>query len=155
MLIWLPSLKIGAFGLLITPVAALPGWAESRPVHSYGQRMEALFIRRDVNGDGRLETGEVKGDPYLERRLQRRDSRGFLLLEDLRPSTPHPSGRRLQQRFRQADRNGDGQLDRGECRSLPWLNRNFTSFDLDANGGLTLEELWIVQRSLAPRAPAP
>ena len=83
MLIWLPSLKIGAFGLLITPVAALPGWAESRPVHSYGQRMEALFIRRDVNGDGRLETGEVKGDPYLERRLQRRDSRGFLQLEDL------------------------------------------------------------------------
>ena len=155
MVIPLPSLRVGAFGLLMTPLTVLPGWAESRPVHTYGQRMEALFIRMDVNGDGRLETGEVKGDPYLERRLQRRDSRGFLLLEDLRPSTPHPSGRRLQQRFRQADRNGDGQLDRSECRALPWLNRNFTSFDLDADGGLTLEELWIVQRSLAPRAPNP
>jgi len=31
------------------------------------------------------------------------------------------------------------------------LSRNFVSFDLDSDGGLTLEELWTVQRSLAPR----
>ena len=113
--------------------------------------MEALFIRMDVNGDGRLESDEVRGRPYFERRLQRPDSRGYLLLKDLRPVTPHPSGRRLQKRFRQADRNGDGRIDRRECQSLPWLSRNFVSFDLDSDGGLTLEELWTVQRSLAPR----
>lgn len=150
-----PSLLIGASGLLIIPLTAVPVWSEARPVVNYGKRMEALFVRMDVNGDGRLESGEVKGVTYLERRLRRQDSRGFLRLDDLRPSTTHPSGLRLQQRFRQADRNDDGQLNRAECRSLPWLNRNFVSFDLDGNGGLTLEELWTVQRALAPRAPAP
>ena len=101
-----PSLWVRAFGLLTTAFTAVPAWSEPSPVHAYGQRMEALFVRMDVNGDGRLESGEVKGVTYLERRLERRDSRGFLLLDDLRPATPHPSGRRLQQRFRQADRNG-------------------------------------------------
>ena len=125
--------------------------ANPQNVQIYGRRMEALFIRMDVNRDGRLESGEVRGRPYFERRLQRPDSRGYLLLKDLRPLSPHPSGQRLQKRFNQADRNGDGRIDRHECQSLPWLSRNFVSFDLDADGGLTLEELWTVQRSLAPR----
>ncbi len=125
--------------------------ASPRHVQIYGRRMETLFLQMDVNGDGRLESGEVRGQRYFERRLQRPDSRGYLLLKDLRPMTPHPSGQRLQKRFHQADRNGDGRIDRHECQSLPWLSRNFVSFDLDADGGLTLEELWTVQRSLAPR----
>ena len=125
--------------------------ADPRPVEISGQRMEAMFVRLDVNGDGRLESDEVQGQPYLERRLQRRDSRGFLLLDDLKARSTHPSGARLQQRFHQADRNGDGRIDRYECQALPWLSRNFTSFDLDGDGGLTLTELWTVQRSLAPR----
>ena len=128
-----------------------PVLASPHHVQIYSRRMEALFIRMDVNGDGRLESGEVRGRPYFERRLQRPDSRGYLLLKDLRALSPHPSGQRLQKRFNQADRNGDGRIDRRECQSLPWLSRNFVSFDLDADGGLTLEELWTVQRSLAPR----
>lgn len=139
---------IGIESLLLSSTAVL---ADPRPVQIYGQRMEAMFVRLDVNGDGRLESGEVQGQPYLERRLQRRDSRGFLLLEDLKPRSTHPSGARLQHRFHQADRNGDGRIDRHECQALPWLSRNFTSFDLDGDGALTLSELWTVQRSLAPR----
>lgn len=140
---------IGVQGLLLLPLASAQ--ANPQPVQVYGRRMEALFVRMDVNGDGRLESREVQGQPYLERRLQRPDSRGYLLIEDLSPRSPHPSGQRLQQRFRQADRNGDGRIDRRECRSLPWLSRNFISFDLNGDGGLTLGELWTVQRSLAPR----
>ena len=141
---------IGLIGIggLMSSVAVL---ADPRPVEIYGQRMEAMFVRLDANGDGRLESDEVQGQPYFERRLQRRDSRGFLLLDDLKARSTHPSGARLQQRFHQADRNGDGRIDRYECQALPWLSRNFTSFDLDGDGGLTLTELWTVQRSLAPR----
>ena len=150
---WSPSRwsAIGLIGMqgLVWPSGAV--LADPQPVQIYGQRMEAMFVRLDVNGDGRLESGEVQGQPYLERRLQRRDSRGFLLLEDLKPRSTHPSGARLQQRFRQADRNGDGRIDRYECQALPWLSRNFTSFDLNGDGALTLAELWTVQRSLAPR----
>ena len=126
--------------------------AEANPVHHYGIRMEALFVRMDSNRDGRLERKEVSGQPYLERRLQRNPTRKYLLIEDIRPSATHPSGLRLQRRFQQADRNFDGQLDRKEVASLPWLQRNFESLDRNGDGGLTLDELWMMQRSLAPRS---
>ena len=124
----------------------------ANPVRHYGNRMEALFVRMDANQDGRLERREVSGQPYLERRLQRQPTRNYLLIEDIRPSASHPSGLRLQRRFQQADRNFDGQLDRKEVASLPWLQRNFESLDRNGDGGLTLNELWMMQRSLAPRS---
>ena len=120
-------------------------------VNAYGRRMEALFVRMDLNRDGRLDRSEVQGQPYLEQRVLRQDSRGFLLLEDLRVPSNQPSGLRLQKRFQQADRNGDGRLDRGEVRQLPWLARNFQSLDLNHDGALTLAELWTLQKALAPR----
>lgn len=125
---------------------------QANPVRHYGTRMEALFVRMDSNRDGRLERKEVSGQPYLERRLQRHPTRNYLLIEDIRPSVTHPSGLRLQRRFQQADRNFDGQLDRKEVASLPWLQRNFESLDRNGDGGLTLNELWMMQRSLAPRS---
>ena len=124
---------------------------QANPVRHYGTRMEALFVRMDSNRDGRLEIKEVSGQLYLERRLQRHPSRNYLLIEDIRPAASHPSGLRLQRRFQQADRNLDGQLDRREVASLPWLQRNFESLDRNGDGGLTLNELWMMQRSLAPR----
>ena len=150
---WLrsPLTAVGLIGIESLLLSSANVLAAPQPVQIYGQRMEAMFIRLDVNRDGRLEFTEVQGRPYLERRLRRSDSRGFLLLDDLKPKSTHPSGARLQQRFHQADRNGDGRIDRRECQALPWLSRNFTSFDLDGDGALTLGELWTVQRSLAPR----
>jgi len=139
---------LGAMGLdLLLPVHPL----HANPVRHYGNRMEALFVRMDSNRDGRLEQKEVHGQPYFERRLQRNPTRNYLLMEDIKPSTKHPSGLRLQRRFQLADRNFDGKLDRREVSSLPWLQRNFESLDRNSDGGLTLNELWMMQRSLAPR----
>ena len=137
-----------AVGLALYPTAVS---AAPDGVRAYGRRMEALFVRMDVNRDGRLELHEVRGQPYLERRVLRQDSRGFLLIEDLRGPTGSPTGQRLQQRFRQADRDGDGRLDRQEAQRLPWMARNFQSLDLNQDGALTLAELWMLQRALAPR----
>ncbi len=124
---------------------------QANPVQHYGNRMEALFIRMDSNGDGRLEGKEVRGQPYLERRLQRNQPRRYLLIEDIKPSARHQSGLRLQRRFQEADLNLDGRLDRKEVSSLPWLQRNFSSLDRNSDGSLTMNELWMMQRSLAPR----
>jgi hypothetical protein len=137
-----------AVGLALCPTAVS---AAPDGVRAYGRRIEALFVRMDANRDGRLELHEVRGQPYLERRVLRRDSPGFLRMEDLRGPAGAPSGQRLQRRFRQADRNGDGRLDREEVRRLPWLARHFQSLDLNQDGGLTLAELWLLQRALAPR----
>ncbi|EAQ67938.1 hypothetical protein [Synechococcus sp. RS9917] len=86
-----------AVGLALCPTAAS---AAPDGVRAYGRRMEALFVRMDANRDGRLDLHEVRGHPYLERRLLRRDSPGFLRMEHLRGPASAPSGQRLQRRFR-------------------------------------------------------
>ena len=59
---------------------------QANPVRHYGTRMEALFVRMDANRDGRLESREVTGQPYLERRLQRHPTRKYLLIEAKLPN---------------------------------------------------------------------
>ncbi|MEC9452000.1 MAG: EF-hand domain-containing protein [Cyanobacteriota bacterium] len=126
--------------------------AEALPdgIEYYGQRMEAMFLRLDLNGDGRLDASEVGEKTYLIRRLNRKSSRGYLVLEDLRPPGTHPNGKRLQQRFKQADIDGNGKLNRDEAQSIRWLANNFSRLDLNNDSDITMEELWMLQRSLAP-----
>ncbi|KZR69371.1 EF hand [Prochlorococcus marinus str. MIT 1313] len=126
--------------------------AEALPdgIEYYGQRMEAMFLRLDLNGDGRLDASEVGEKTYLIRRLNRNNSRGYLVLEDLRPPGTHPNGKRLQRRFKQADIDGNGKLNRDEAQSIRWLANNFNKLDLNNDRDITMEELWMLQRSLAP-----
>ena len=61
----------------------------------YNQRMEALFQRLDVDGDGRLDRQEIKGQPALQRRLRRQGKRSYLRLNDLRGESTPLRGQRL------------------------------------------------------------
>ncbi len=130
--------------------------AEAVPdgIEYYGQRMEAMFLRLDLNGDGRLDASEVGEKTYLIRRLNRKNSRGYLVLEDLRPPGTHPNGKRLQRRFKQADIDGNGKLNRDEAQSIRWLANNFNKLDINNDSDITMEELWLLQRSLAPHPHA-
>jgi hypothetical protein len=112
--------------------------------------METLFIRLDVNSDGRLDASEVQGRRGLSRRLKRQNNRSYLLLEDLRLRDSSPSGPRLKQHFSQADSDRNRGLDRQEAKRIPWISRNFNVLDRDRDGTVTLQELWNHQRSLAP-----
>ena len=130
------------------PVIAGPG---PQTMRTYNNRMQALFVRLDVNGDGRLDAGELRGHRALRRRLRRQKNRSYLLIEDFRPNaTGQPSGRRLSKRFRKADRNRDRKLSRVEAQAIPWLGRQFDGIDRNRDGNITLDELWALQRSLAP-----
>ena len=156
-LCWPKSLQSKVFRLitagLISAGALLNQTAaEALPdgIEYYGQRMEAMFLRLDLNGDGRLDASEVGEKTYLIRRLNRKNSRGYLVLEDLRPPGTHPNGKRLQRRFKQADIDGNGKLNRDEAQSIRWLANNFNKLDLNNDRDITMEELWMLQRSLAP-----
>ena len=156
-LCWPKSLQSKVFRLitagLISAGALLNQTAaEALPdgIKYYGQRMEAMFLRLDLNGDGRLDASEVGEKTYLIRRLNRKNSRGYLVLEDLRPPGTHPNGKRLQRRFKQADIDGNGKLNRDEAQSIRWLANNFNKLDLNNDSDITMEELWMLQRSLAP-----
>ena len=145
---------LGPLALLLSPLAlqAAPG---HKTMRVYSARMETLFIRLDVNRDGRLDASEVQGRRALSRRLKRQNNRSYLLLEDLRPQGGAPSGPRLRHHFSQADRDRDHRLDRREARRIPWISRNFNVLDGDRDGTVTLQELWDHQRSLAPRQRRP
>ena len=140
--------------LVVSPLAthAAPG---NKTMRVYNARMETLFIRLDVNRDGRLDASEVQGRRALSRRLKRQNHRPYLLLEDLRPQGSSPSGPRLKHHFSQADRDNNRRLDRREAKRIPWISRNFNALDRDRDGSVTLQELWNHQRSLAPRQRRP
>ena len=145
---------LGPLALALSPLAlqAAPG---NKTMRVYSARMETLFIRLDVNSDGRLDASEVQGRRGLSRLLKRQNHRSYLLLEDLRLQDSSPSGPRLKQHFRKADRDGNRRLDRQEARRIPWISRNFNALDGDRDGTVTLQELWNHQRSLAPRQRRP
>ena len=145
---------LGPLALVLSPMAlqAAPG---DKTMRVYSTRMETLFIRLDVNRDGRLDASEVKGRRALRRVLKRQNNRSYLLLEDLRLQDSSPSGPRLKQHFSQADRDRNRGLDRREAQRIPWISRNFNVLDRDRDGTVTLQELWNHQRSLAPRQRRP
>ena len=140
---------LGPLALALSSVAlqAAPG---DKTMRVYSTRIETLFIRLDVNRDGRLDASEVQGRRALSRVLKRQTNRSYLLLEDLRLQGSSPSGPRLKHHFRKADSDRNLRLDRQEAKRIPWISRNFNALDGDRDGTVTLKELWKHQRSLAP-----
>ena len=140
---------LGPFALALSSMALQAAPAD-KTMRVYSTRMEILFIRLDVNGDGRLDASEVQGRRALSRVLKRQNNRSYLLLEDLRLQDSTPSGPRLKRHFKKADRDQNRRLDRKEAKRIPWISRNFKALDGDRDGTVTLQELWNHQRSLAP-----
>ncbi len=93
---------LGPLAFVVSPLALQAG-PGNKTMRVYSARMETLFIRLDVNSDGRLDASEVQGRRGLSRRLKRQNNRSYLLLEDLRLRDSSPSGPRLKQHFSQAD----------------------------------------------------
>ena len=141
---------LGPLALALSSMALRAAPAD-KTMHVYSSRMESLFIRLDVNGDGRLDASEVQGRRALSRVLKRQNNRSYLLLEDLRLQDSTPNGPRLKRHFKKADRDQNRRLDRKEAKRIPWISRNFKALDGDRDGTVTLQELWNHQRSLAPR----
>ena len=137
---------------LAPSAAAAPG---SPSMRVYNQRMEALFQRLDVDGDGRLDRQEIKGQPALQRLLRRQGKRLYLRLNDLRGESTPLRGQRLARRFRLADANGDQRLSRREARAMPWVARHFAVLDRNQDGVLRLEELLALQNALSPSQRRP
>ena len=131
-------------------VLATPALSNGQTMRVYNTRMETLFMRLDLNRDGRLDARELAGRRALTRRLKRQKNRSYLLIDDLRSPGDAPSGQRLQKHFRRADQDGDRRLDRQEAKRIPWISRHFKTLDLNGDGGVTLSELWSRQQSLAP-----
>ena len=132
-----------AFALALSLGVAPAGRAQTAAEQqSYQQRLQQLFQRLDRNADQRLQRQEVQGHTYLERHFDRLDSRqrGYLTPDDLTPAQAQ-RGERAARFFSQADRNGDGRIDRREAESYSWLRQHFSSADRNGDGSVDRQEL--------------
>jgi hypothetical protein len=130
----------GTLTLAISLGLSSAAWAQTTAEQqSYQQRMRLLFERLDRNNDQRLQRQEVQGQPYLERHFERLDSRkrGYLGPDDLTPTQTS----RAKRFFEQADRNGDGGIDRREAEAYSWLQRHFGQADRNGDGRVDRQEL--------------
>jgi hypothetical protein len=133
----------GHLVLAISLGLSSPAWAQTTAEQqTYQQRMRLLFERLDRNNDQRLQRQEVQGQPYLERHFERLDSRkrGYLAPDDLTPAQS-TRGERATRFFEQADRNGDGGIDRREAEVYTWLQRHFGQADRNSDGRVDRQEL--------------
>lgn len=109
-------------------------------------------MRADSDGDGRVSRAEAaaasserSGDWFDKVDL---DKDGYVTQEELKQARQTRHGHRedmkarMDERFKEADANGDGQLSLDEAQAkMPRLAERFTTLDADKNGMLSKDEL--------------
>ena len=89
------------------------------------ERSSEWFDKLDLNKDGYVTSDEMK---------QARETRGDNMRAGMK--------QKMEERFKEADTNGDGQLSLDEVQAkMPRLADRFTTLDTDKNGQLSKEEL--------------
>ena len=106
-------------------------------------------MRADADHDGRVSRAEFtassteRSNDWFDKLDLNKD--GYISQEEMRQAreTRHGNMRdKMDQRFKEADTNGDGQLSLDEVQAkMPRLAARFTDLDADKNGQLSTEEL--------------
>jgi hypothetical protein len=121
------------------------------------------LMRADTNGDGKVSKAEMDaahdkkaGDWFAKMDT---DHDGYLTQDEIqkaRDTRQHRRGdgkARMEERFKEIDANGDGQLSLDETQAKsPRLAERFSTLDTDQNGMLSKEEL---KRGGPPGRPQP
>jgi Ca2+-binding EF-hand superfamily protein len=112
----------------------------------HGARMEAHFKAADKDNDGSLTREEAKAMPRVSKKFDAidADKSGTVSLAEIQAAKKKmgkEAHKRGAERFKAADKNGDGMLDREEAKSMPKVAKNFDAIDADKNSTVTAKEI--------------
>ncbi|HEV8646458.1 MAG TPA: calcium sensor EFh [Burkholderiales bacterium] len=115
-------------------------------VEGHGSRMEAHFKAADKNNDGSLTREEAKAIPRVAKTFDTIDAdmSGTVTLAEIQvamKTMAKEMHERGVERFKAADRNGDGMLDREEAKAMSRVAHNFDAIDADKSGTVTGKEI--------------
>ena len=135
---------VGAAALLTPYLAAS---AEER-----GTRMQAQFRNADKDHDGSLTREEAKAMPRVAKNFDAidADKSGTVTLTEVQATMKKMAKemhKRGEERFKAADGNGDGMLDREEAKAMPRVAQNFDAIDADKSGTVTAKEIHVYMRA--------
>jgi len=124
---------------LLTPYLAAS--AEER-----GARMEGHFKMADTDNDGSLTREEAKAMPRVAKNFDAidADKSSTVTLAEIQAAMKKmakEAHERGVERFKAADKNGDGTLDREEAKAIPRVAKNFDAIDADKSGTVTGKEI--------------
>jgi Ca2+-binding EF-hand superfamily protein len=112
----------------------------------HGSRMEAHFKAADKDNDGSLTREEAKSMPRVTKNFDTidADKSGTVTLAEIQAGMKEMAKEmheRGAERFKAADRNGDGTLDREEAKTMPRVAQNFEAIDADKSGTVAEKEI--------------
>jgi len=112
----------------------------------HGARMEAHFKAADKDNDGTLTRDEAKAMPRVLKKFDAidTDKNGTVSLTEIQVAAKKmgkEAHKRGAERFKAADKNGDGMLDREEAKSMPKVAKDFDAIDADNSGTVTAKEI--------------
>jgi len=130
--------------MALVPLAALAADAPPGKPDHRGEHWAAL----DTNGDGAVSKDEAAaGAPRMAEHFAEIDTSGDGLItkdemQAARGKHHQEMQARGEERFKGADKNGDGVIDLAEAQQgMPRAAEHFKALDTDGNGNLTREEL--------------
>lgn len=126
-------------------LALLPGMAVAADSTNDKQKnsFKHSFKRADTNHDGQLSMAEAeKNAPAVALRFALMDANhdGQLSEKELLGFV-NAQRKRALDRFKKADKNGNGALSRDEAKAFPGIYKNYDQMDADHNGELTPREI--------------
>lgn len=111
-----------------------------------GGKLEAAFKKADKDNDGSLDKEEAKAMPRVAKNFDviDADKDGTVTLDEIRAAMMK-SGKGMHDKavakFKAADKDNDGTLDKEEAKAMPGVARNFDAIDADKDGTVSEQEI--------------
>jgi Ca2+-binding EF-hand superfamily protein len=147
-------MRVSIFSRALVTAIALAAGSAAVAEDSPRDRAQGMWQKLDKDADGRVSRAEAEAAPHgkLASRFDAIDANkdGFLSPDEMRAAhgkKREQRGAQIQERLKEADINGDGQISLDEAQAkLPRLAPRFNDLDSDKNGFLSAEELSKVRR---------